>query len=387
LLEKFKINQIYNYKKGKTLQLKNNIFNELSNDEIEAYSRQIVLDEIGYEGQLKIKNAKVLIAGVGGLGSPTALKLAAMGVGFIKLVDRDIVSTSDLHRQHLYDFHSIGLVKVEVATEKLKALNPRITVIPIPISIKQWNAHELIKDVDLVIDGLDSIEARYIINRACIERNIPYIYGAAIENQGVASTIIPYESACLECFNPGLTDEELPKCSIVGVHPSILNIISSIQTFEAIRLITGKKPKLINKLLYVDLNELSFDEVKVVVRNQNCPSCGSKQIKPQLKEELIEEHCARSGKKVFIITPKKWLTIDLLKASIQLKEFKIEKFGKLGATFSREDGITLSILKTGVAIIQVPPNLNKLNSKKDVLDLYKTIFIDKLNMPIEALPL
>jgi len=368
------------------LQLKNNFNSELSNDEIEAYSRQIVLDEIGYEEQLKIKNAKVLIAGIGGLGSPTALKLAAMGVGFIKLVDRDIVSASDLHRQYLYDFHSIGLVKIEVAAEKLKALNPRLTVMPIPISIKQWNAHELIKDVDLVIDGLDSIETRYIINRACIERNIPYLYGAAIENQGVASTIIPYESACLECFNPGLTDEELPKCSIVGVHPSILSIISSIQTLEAIRLITGKKPKLINKLLYIDLNELSFDEVKVV-RNQNCPSCGSKQIKPQLKEELIEEHCARSGKKVFIITPKKWLTIDLLKASIQLKEFKIEKFGKLGATFSRKDGTTLSILKTGVAIIQVPPNLNKLNSKKDALDLYKTILIDKLDMPIEALPL
>ena len=199
---------------------------KLSKEELWAYSRQIVLSEIGYEGQVKLKQGRVLIAGVGGLGTPVSLQLAAMGVGYIKIVDRDIISESDLHRQYLYDIDSIGLSKVEIAASRLSALNQRITIEPIPISIKQWNVEELVKDVDVVVDGLDSIETRYLLNRACVKHRIPYIYGGSIQSQGNVSTIVPKKTACLECFNPLLKDEDLPKCGIVGVYPPILSIIS-----------------------------------------------------------------------------------------------------------------------------------------------------------------
>ena len=363
---------------------------ELTEEEVDVYSRQIMLDEIGYEGQTKIKKARVLVVGAGGLGSPAALKLAAMGVGYLRLVDRDIVSPSDLHRQYLYDSRSVGLAKVEVAAEKLKALNPRVKVDPVPTSVKPWNVRDLVRGVDLVVDGLDSIEARYLINRACVELGVPYAYGGAIGKVGAASTIIPRETPCLECFNPGLSDDELPKCAVVGVHPSILGLISSIQVFEAVRLIVGGKPNLAGKLLYVDLSSLSFDEAKLA-RNEGCPVCGERPAGPPrpLKERLVEEHCARGGKMVLVITPKERLNINLrglVDALSREGNFKVEGAGKLGATFVRSDGLSLSVLSSGIAVVQVPPGPERRDPRREALNLYKEVFVSKLGLPAGALP-
>ncbi|MEM2897058.1 MAG: HesA/MoeB/ThiF family protein, partial [Candidatus Bathyarchaeia archaeon] len=194
---------------------------ELTEEELDAYSRQIVLTDIGYEGQLKLKNSKVAIVGLGGLGSISSMKLAAMGVGYLRIIDRDIVSMSDLHRQHLYDMSLVGYPKAEAAYRKLRVLNPRISIEPIANSLNTLNAIELINGVNVVIDGLDAIETRYLLNRACQKLKIPYIFGSAIEAFGNVSTIIPEETACLECFYHGLKDEVLPKCGTIGVHPSI----------------------------------------------------------------------------------------------------------------------------------------------------------------------
>ena len=217
---------------------------ELTEKELETYSRQIVLADIGYDGQLKLRNARACLIGVGGLGSPIATQLVGMGIGYLRIVDRDIVSRSDLHRQHLYDADCVGLPKVEIAHQKLSKLNPDVKVDPIPESLNSINAEELIGGMDIVIDGLDRPEPRYLVNRICNKFKIPYVFGAAIEAFGNASTLMPGQTFCLECFMPGLKDEDLPVCGVVGVHPSVIGMVSSVQVSEAVRLIIGQKPKL-----------------------------------------------------------------------------------------------------------------------------------------------
>ncbi|MBS7654597.1 HesA/MoeB/ThiF family protein [Candidatus Bathyarchaeota archaeon] len=164
---------------------------KLSESELEFYSRQIALSEIGYGGQLKLANSSVCIAGLGGLGSPVALQLAAMGVGHIRLVDQDIVELSNLHRQILYGANFVGYPKVEVAAKRLKELNPHIEVEPLPISINADNAEDIVKGMDVIVDGLDRMTPRYAINRACQKNSVPYIFAAALMTFGNISTILP----------------------------------------------------------------------------------------------------------------------------------------------------------------------------------------------------
>jgi adenylyltransferase/sulfurtransferase len=140
---------------------------ELSDTELETYARQIVLDEIGYDGQLRLRNAKACVIGMGGLGTLIAQKLVGMGIGYLRIVDRDIVSQSDLHRQFLYDTDTVGMPKVEVALQRLKLLNPDVEIDPIPETLNSINKNELISDMDVILDGLDNPEIRYLINRAC----------------------------------------------------------------------------------------------------------------------------------------------------------------------------------------------------------------------------
>ncbi|MBS7644599.1 HesA/MoeB/ThiF family protein [Candidatus Bathyarchaeota archaeon] len=360
----------------------------LSNEELELYSRQIVLDEIGYEGQLRLRRSRVLLAGAGGLGSPIALQLTAMGVGYLRIVDRDVVSTSDLHRQYLYDAGSIGLPKVEVAASKLSALNPRVKVDPVPVSIKSWNVNDLVRGMEVVIDGLDSIEARYLINRACVKEKIPYVYGGAVETHGNVSTIIPGETPCLECFNPNLRDEDLPKCAVVGVYTPVLGITASVETSEAVRILTGKKPRLAGRLLYINASEMSFDEVSIA-KYEGCPVCGSSTIGPTpLGEELIEEQCSRNGKRTIIITPKMWLDVDLDEASNRLKElgYFTEKRGRFGVTSKNGEGMVVSLLKTGVAIFQIPKAGEPSKMRGEAVPLYRELIVKELGMPADAVP-
>ncbi|MEM3715945.1 MAG: HesA/MoeB/ThiF family protein, partial [Candidatus Bathyarchaeia archaeon] len=235
----------------------------LSDNEIELYSRQIALSEIGYEGQLKLKKSSVCIAGLGGLGSPAALQLAAMGVGRIRLVDQDFVELSNLHRQLLYGAKYVGYPKVEVAAKRLRELNPNIEVEPLPASINADNAERIVSGMDVIVDGLDHMTPRYAINRACQKLRVPYVFAAAIMTFGNVSTIIPGETPCLECFQGNINDEILPTCATVGVHTSLLSVIAGIETSEAIRIILGKKPRLAGKLLHCDIGDLTFEEIDV----------------------------------------------------------------------------------------------------------------------------
>ena len=333
---------------------------ELTDQELDTYSRQIVLADIGYDGQLKLRNAKVCLIGVGGLGSPVALKLVGMGIGHLRFVDRDIVSRSDLHRQHLYDAESLGRPKVEVAFEKLSRLNPDVTLEPVPESLNSANAEALISGMDVVIDGLDRPEPRYIINRICNKLKIPYVFGAAIEAFGNVSTILPGQTFCLECFMPDLKDEDLPVCGLVGVHPSAIGIVSSVQVYEAVRVLIGQEPKLFNKLLYIDLREFEFN-ILDIPSLESCKVCG---IKPdgepmEISDRFFEETCARDGRRNFVISPKRRIDLDMEKLGAVVKDrgLQIKTSGRLGITFKKSEQLTACILKSGIMIAQTPPQL------------------------------
>ena len=361
---------------------------ELTDQELDTYSRQIVLADIGYDGQLKLRNAKVCLIGVGGLGSPVALKLVGMGIGHLRFVDRDIVSRSDLHRQHLYDAESLGMPKVEVAFNKLSRLNPDVTLEPVPESLNSSNAEELISGMDVVIDGLDRPEPRYIVNRICNKLKIPYVFGAAIEAFGNVSTILPGQTFCLECFMPDLKDEDLPVCGIVGVHPSAIGIVSSVQVYEAARVLIGKEPKLYNKLLYIDLREFEFN-ILDIPSLESCKVCGTKPDGEPMEvtDRFFEETCARDGRRNFVISPKKRIDLNMQKLGKTLKNqgLQIKSSGLLGITFKKSDRLTACILKSGIMIAQTPPQLES-NFKNEVIETYKFLLIDGMGLPEDILP-
>jgi adenylyltransferase/sulfurtransferase len=349
----------------------------LSGQELERYSRQIVLKDIGYDGQLKLRKGKVCVVGLGGLGCTIAVQLTAMGIGLLRLVDRDVVECSNLHRQHLYDVDSLGYPKVEIAVKKLSKLNPDVKLEPVPSSLSVNNAEEILDGVDVVVDGLDRIGPRYAINRACVGLGIPYVFGAAIAVYGNLSTIIPGKTPCLECFFPNLENESLPTCGTVGVHPSLLGIISSLEVSEAVRILIGKTPHLAGKLLYCDLYSLDFRKISIA-RSEDCPVCSVKlkeELQP-MEQKIIEEVCGRGGKRVFVITPTKNLELDLeeLCRYLNRKNLTVKVKAKLGVTFDYSEAIMVSILKSGVAILEGA------KEEKEALETYKRILAEGLGI-------
>ena len=342
---------------------------ELSKKDLEKYSRQVMLEEIGYEGQLKLRNAKVCVVGVGGLGNPIATRLVAMGIGKIRIVDRDVIELSNLHRQTMFDESDVGQVKVETAAKKLKKMNPDVEVEALPVSVNDYTAFDVVEGCDVVIDALDSVNARYSLNKACIAKNIPFVTGAAVGVSGQAFTILPKESACYHCLFPALDEDSMPTCSIEGVHPSILSIIGGIEVAEAVKIITGKKPNLSDRILHVDLESLEFVSTRTS-KVDECPVCGTGISEVARKEELIiEELCGRSGgKRTFSITPTSMIDIDVQKitSAAQTKGFKVQNQGDLGLSMST-DTTFVSFLKRGSAVIVGTKD------EDDAVNLYKSL--------------
>ena len=326
---------------------------DLSEKELDRYSRQVMLEEIGYQGQLKLKQSKVCVVGVGGLGNPIVTRLAAMGVGKLRIVDRDVIELSNLHRQTMFNEDDVGQVKVETAAKKLRKLNPDIVVEELPISINDYTALDVVDGCDVVVDALDSVDARYALNKACIEKKIPFVTGAAVGVTGQSFTILPKESACYHCLFPSLDEDSMPTCSIEGVHPSILSIVGGIEVSEAVKIITGKEPSLKNKVLHVDLENLIFNFTKVS-RVEECSVCGSGKQQEKIKEELIlEELCGRNkGKRTFSITPTYSieLDVDTITSTAKEKGFIVENLGDLGLSMRTND-LSISFMKRGSAVL------------------------------------
>jgi len=240
----------------------------LTTDELERYDRQIMIRGFGEEGQEKLKRAKVVIAGTGGLGSPASIYLAAAGVGMIRIVDHDRVEISNLNRQVLHGDEDIGRRKVISATEKLKKLNRGVEIEAIEETITEANISQLVAGFDLIVDAMDNLPTRYLLNKAALEMNIPFFHGAVYGFEGRAMTIIPGKTACLRCVYRGITPQE--KFPVIGVAPAV---IGCIQATEVIKYIVGIGELLTDRLLTYDGLNLKFTEFKVK-RDPNCEHCG-----------------------------------------------------------------------------------------------------------------
>ena len=351
---------------------------ELKNEDLQRYSRQIMLEEIGFVGLEKLRKAKVCVVGVGGIGNPVVTQLTAMGVGKLKIVDRDIIEISNLHRQHLYTENDLGKVKVEAAKERLEKINSSVEIEALPNSVTKYTAESIIRGYDIVVDALDSIDARYALNDACIKLNIPLIYAGALGMLGSVCTIIPNKTACLRCIFPALAEDDMPTCSTEGVHPSILYLVGGIQVSEAVKIILGEKPALENKLMYVDLNDLSLEKI-TVFRQQECPSCGTKRIdRDQLetKQLIIEELCGRDrGKRTYTVTPShisSSLNLIGIEKNAERLGYTIKTKGELGLTImsSNSDNLSISFMTSGAATIVGA------KSEDEALSIYKSFVHD-----------
>ena len=234
---------------------------------LERYKRQIMIEGFGTEGQEKLKNASVLVAGAGGLGSVISIYLAAAGVGTIGLIDNDTVELHNLNRQILYGDKDIGIKKVKAARKKLQYLNPEIIIKEYDAAITEDTIDSLTRGYDVIVDAMDNFPARYLLNRAAIKRNVPFIHGAVRGFEGRVTTIIPGETPCLKCIYPRVP--ELETQSVIGVSPAV---IGSIQATEVIKHIVGIGKLLTNRLLVYDGLYMEFMMVKIK-RNPECPEC------------------------------------------------------------------------------------------------------------------
>jgi len=236
--------------------------------ELKRYDRQIMIEDIGRKGQERLKNARVFIAGAGGLGSPIAIYLAAAGVGSIKIADHDRVELSNLNRQILHWEVDIGKRKIDSARDKLNKLNTSIKLEIIHETINEENVSQMLDGVDAIADAMDNFQTRYILNKAAIEKNIPFFHGAVNGFEGRVMDIIPGKTACLRCMYHG--NASSGKFPVIGVTPAV---IGSIQAMEVIKYIIGIGDLLINRLLIFDGMDLKFKEFKVK-RNPECEHCG-----------------------------------------------------------------------------------------------------------------
>lgn len=251
----------------------------------ERYSRHLLLPDVGEEGQLKFLDAKVLCIGAGGLGSPALLYLAAAGVGTIGIVDADIVDASNLQRQIIHDFDHLDVPKVESAKEAIEKLNPDVRVVPHPERIDASNARELMAPYDLIVDGSDNFDTRYVLNDAAVELRKPVVHGSIFRFEGMVSTFVPFEGPCYSCLYPEAPPPELaPSCSEAGVLGVLPGIVGSLQANEALKLIGGYGNPLVGRLLTFDAQATQFGEVKVR-RDPNCPVCGEGALRELVSEE------------------------------------------------------------------------------------------------------
>ncbi len=247
---------------------------ELTKDDLSRYSRHLILPEVGVEGQRKLKAARVLCVGTGGLGSPLALYLAAAGVGTLGLVDFDVVDESNLQRQIIHSTADIGRKKLDSAEEKLKALNPVLNVIKHDTLLSSANALDILKDYDVVADGTDNFPTRYLVNDACVLLGKPNAYGSIFRFEGQVSVFATEDGPCYRCLYPEPPPPGLvPSCAEGGVLGILPGLVGVIQTTEVIKLILGKGQQLIGRLLLVDALNMRFRELKLR-KNPECPVCG-----------------------------------------------------------------------------------------------------------------
>jgi molybdopterin/thiamine biosynthesis adenylyltransferase len=334
----------------------------------EYYSRQIALKELGVKGQKKLASSKVAVVGLGGLGTVASLYLALAGVGHLRLIDQDTVELDNLHRQVLYGLGDLRYPKVEACAKNLKKTNPFVKVEPVPENLNARNVRELLSGVDCIVDGLDNIHTRYLVNRESARLGIPYVFGAAIGIEGNLSVFAPPETPCLECVFPALDDSQLMSCDVRGVLGTTPGIIGTMQAMETIKVLTGIGTALKGKLLICDFAEMYFATVDIFKR-QDCPACQPGATVSREKENLVW----LCGRNTANINPDRPLKFDLDSVCETIKQqFRVRVKSQLAVIFDYK-GFEISLFRGGRMLIK------NVRDEKAALSVYKDI-VDKLGI-------
>jgi adenylyltransferase/sulfurtransferase len=286
----------------------------LSNEEILRYSRHLIMPEVGMEGQLKLKAARVLCIGTGGLGSPLALYLAAAGVGTLGLVDFDVVDYTNLQRQIIHSTADVGRKKLDSAADKLKAINPFLNLRTFDARLSSANALELFRDFDIIADGTDNFPTRYLVNDACVLTGKPNVYGSIFRFEGQASVFATEEGPCYRCLYPEPPPPGLvPSCAEGGVLGILPGLVGVMQATEVIKLILGKGEPLIGRLLLIDALNMKFRELKLR-KNRDCPVCGTHPTVTKLID--YNEFCGIRGEEKSVTNAPTDMQVEELKRKL-----------------------------------------------------------------------
>ena len=283
----------------------------LSNEEILRYSRHLIMPEVGMEGQLKLKQARVLCIGAGGLGSPLALYLAAAGVGTLGIVDFDVVDFTNLQRQVIHGTSDVGRKKLDSAADTLREINPNIEIRKFETRLTSANALELFREFDIIADGTDNFPTRYLVNDACVLTGKPNVYGSIFRFEGQASVFATKEGPCYRCLYPEPPPPGLvPSCAEGGVLGILRGLVGVIQATETIKLILGSGEPLIGRLLLVDALGMRFRELKLR-KNPDCPTCGTHPTVTELID--YNQFCGIRGEEAAAPTSMTDITVEELK--------------------------------------------------------------------------
>jgi len=314
----------------------------------DRYIRQTILPEIGAEGQARLSKATVAVVGLGALGTVSAGLLARAGVGCLRLVDRDVVERNNLQRQVLFDERDVDLPKAEAAAAKLLAANSEIRIEPVSKDLNASNAESILAGVDLIVDGTDNMEARFLVNEVAVQRGLPWVYGGAIATHGMALAIVPKTTACFRCFLPRMPPPgSLPTCDTAGILNTVSSAIGSIQATEAMKLLLGRPPS--GELLVFDGWANDLQRLRIV-RRPDCPTCvkGEREFLGAKRGQVIAAVC---GSRTISLDPVHRGTVDM--AGIEARLRKLGPVRSLGSVLVFTAGEeTITLFSDGRALIR-----------------------------------
>ncbi len=324
--------------------------------------------ELGLKKQNQLSKSKVAVVGVGGLGTVSSIYLALAGVGMLRLIDQDTVELKNLHRQILYNPSNLQYPKAEIASNQLKKMNPLIQTEAISDNINSHNVEELLAGVDCVVDGLDNMSTRYLINKTCAKMKIPYVFGAAIGLEGNLSVFSPPETGCLKCLLPDISDEELMTCETRGVIGATPGIIGAMQALEAIKILIEVGSPLKGKLMVCDFSDMYFTTIDIS-KSASCSVCQSTET-PRKQTEKLVWLC---GRETANINPKEPLNINLNELVKEVKTiFKLRLKSNLAIIFDY-NGLEVSLFRSGRMLIK------NVENEKTALNAYRNI-LEKLEL-------
>ena len=322
---------------------------KLTDEQRDRYSRMLALRDFSEKDMETIMNTTVAQIGAGGLGSPSLRLLTAIGFGRIRIIDRDIVELSNIQRQTVFNTEDVGLPKAEAAAANLSLMNPEVSFDPICVSVSDENAVDVLKGVDIIVDGLDSFLARRAVNRASIALGIPYVFAGAVEYYSNLTTFIPGKTGCLQCVMGDAQDNPENTCARVGVSPMLLSLAASVQVNEVLQLALGRELALANRLMTIDTSSLSFDFFDIG-KATDCEVCSDPDIyKPSGTNELrVTQLCSQS----FNISPEKLMNLDLEKLADQLEKTYSVKRMKRFLVVETSDDVKITVMRAGTLVVK-----------------------------------